>query len=58
MTELIYKEETFKIVGICMAIHKVLGMGLIEINNKDAMQIEFMEQRIPYEREKKICGEV
>jgi hypothetical protein len=36
MAELLYKEESFKIIGICMEIHKTLGMGLKEINYKDA----------------------
>ena len=40
-------------MGICMKIHKTLGMGLKEINYKDAMEIEFMEEALPYEREKK-----
>jgi len=53
MANLIFKEEAFRIIGICMNIHKTLGMGLKEINYKDAMEIEFMEGRIPYEREKK-----
>lgn len=52
MAELLYKEESFKIIGICMEIHKTLGMGLKEINYKDAMEIEFSEHNIPYEREK------
>lgn len=39
MTELIYKEETFKVIGTCMEIHKTLGMGLKEINYKDAMEL-------------------
>lgn len=53
MTELIYKEEAFKIVGICMNIHKALGMGLKEINYKDAMEIDFAEAGIPFKREQK-----
>jgi GxxExxY protein len=53
MAEILYKEESFKIIGICMEIHKTLGMGLKEINYKDAMEIEFIEQDIPYEREKR-----
>ncbi len=36
-----------------MEIHKTLGMGLKEINYKDAMEIEFKEQNIPYKREKR-----
>jgi GxxExxY protein len=53
MIELLCKEESFKIIGIYMEIHKALGMGLKEINYKDAMEIEFIEQNIPYEREKR-----
>ena len=53
MADLIFKEEAFRIVGICMKIHKTLGMGLKEINYKDAMEIEFMDDAILYEREKK-----
>ncbi len=53
MAELLFKEEAFKIVGICMNIHKALGMGLKEINYKDAMEIDFTEAGINFEREKK-----
>lgn len=53
MTDLIYKEEAFKIVGICMRIHQTLGMGLKEINYKDAMEIEFNENGLTYQRERK-----
>ena len=53
MADLIYKEEAYKIVGICMEIHKALGMGLKEINYKDAMEMDFIEAAIPFDREKK-----
>ena len=53
MADLLFKDESFKIIGICMEIHKTLGMGLKEINYKDAMEIEFIEHNIPYEREKR-----
>lgn len=53
MTDLIYKEEAFKVVGICMNIHSTLGMGLKEINYKDAMEIDFEEAGLPYKREQK-----
>jgi GxxExxY protein len=50
--ELLFKEETFKIIGICMNIHKALGMGLKEANYKDAMEIDFKEAGIKFDREK------
>jgi GxxExxY protein len=53
MTDLIYKEQSYKIIGVCMNIHRILGMGLKEVNYKDAMQIDFLEQGIPFERKKK-----
>jgi GxxExxY protein len=53
MTELLFKEESFKIIGVCMEIHKSLGMGLKEINYKDAMEIDFKELGIIYKREEK-----
>ena len=53
MAELLYKNESFTIIGICMEIHKTLGMGLKEINYKDAMEMEFLEHNIPFEREKR-----
>ena len=41
MEELLFKEQTFKILGICMKIHSVMGIGLKEVNYKDAMEIDF-----------------
>ena len=46
------EEETFKIIGICMEVHRNLGPGLLEIIYKDALEIEFRENNILFEREK------
>jgi len=46
------QKETYKIIGICMEVHKNLGPGLLEIVYKDALEIEFKENNIPFEREK------
>lgn len=35
--DLIYKEEYYKIVGLCMEIHRILGGGLAEVLYKDAL---------------------
>ena len=50
--ELIYKEEAFKIVGLCMEVHRELGHGFLEIVYKDALELLFRQNNIPYEREK------
>ena len=51
-SELLYKEECFRIVGLCMKIHRKLGMGFKEVVYKDALEIELRNACIPYEREK------
>lgn len=50
--ELYRKEEYFKVVGICMEVHRILGEGLLEIVYKDALEYEFRKHNIPFEREK------
>lgn len=52
MTDLILKEESYKIVGLCMEVHTELGMGFKEIVYKDALEYEFINNKIPYRREK------
>ena len=52
MTEIIYKEESFKIIGLCMEVHNNLGKGFLEIVYKDALEYEFKKNNIPFESEK------
>jgi GxxExxY protein len=48
----IYSDECYKIVGVCMQVHKHLGRGgFSEIVIKDALQHEFKLQQVSYERE-------
>lgn len=46
------QEETYKIIGIGMDIHRTLGKGFSEIVYKDAYEYEFKKNDIFYEREK------
>ena len=51
MKELLYKEESYKIVGICFEVHNNLGAGFLEIVYKDALEYEFKRAGIPFQRE-------
>ncbi|WP_317129288.1 GxxExxY protein [Flavobacterium restrictum] len=51
------KDENYKIVGICMEVHRLLEPGLLEIVYKDALEIEFKSHNIPYQREKEFAIE-
>ena len=50
--EYLYKDETYKVIGICMEVHKVLGKGFSEIVYKDALEYEFQKNEIEFNREK------
>jgi GxxExxY protein len=52
MSEIILKEESYQLIGICMEIHRELGMGFKEIVYKDALEYEFKSKKIKYVREK------
>lgn len=52
MSDIIYKDESYKIIGLCMEVHNNLGAGFLEIVYKDALEYEFKKANIPYEREK------
>ncbi|HQV35050.1 MAG TPA: GxxExxY protein [Flavobacterium sp.] len=48
----LYKEESYKLVGILFEVHKNLGKGFSEIVYKDALEYEFNKNNIPFVREK------
>ena len=50
--ELIYKEESYEIIGKCMEVHRELGHGFLEIVYKDALEFLLDQNDIFYEREK------
>ncbi len=52
MSELILKDEAYRIIGICMDVHNYLGSGFLEIVYKDALELEFRRNGILYERER------
>ncbi|PRZ24014.1 GxxExxY protein [Flavobacterium granuli] len=53
MSQYLYEEETYQIIGILFDFHKNLGKGFSEIVYKDALEFEFNNSKIPFEREKK-----
>jgi GxxExxY protein len=53
VSELLYKQEVFKLVGLCMEIHRELGKGHDEVIYKDAFSVELKRAGIPFTREQK-----
>jgi GxxExxY protein len=53
MSDLLYKEECFKLVGLGMEIHRELGKGHDEVIYKDALVVELDRANISFARERK-----
>lgn len=51
---IVYKEESYKIVGAAFKVYNNLGHGFLEAVYQEALEIEFERQGIPYEREKEL----
>jgi GxxExxY protein len=51
---MIYKQETYKIIGAAMKVHNEMGTGFLEAVYQEALEIEFELSEIPYKREKEL----
>ena len=49
--EIYLKEESYRIIGACMEVHRELGCGFNEKVYQEALEIELSERKIPFERE-------
>ena len=58
MSALLYKEEAYKIIGVCMDVHRQLGKGFSEIVYKDAIEYECRQKQYFVEREKELFYEI
>ena len=54
MSNLIYKEESYKILGACFEVYKEKGFGFTEPVYQECLEIEFQLQGIPFVRQPKI----
>jgi GxxExxY protein len=54
MTELLFKEEVYAIVGAAMAVYNELGSGFLEAVYQEAFEIELCDRGIPFESQKEL----
>lgn len=50
-TNILYKDESYEIIGKCMEVHNELGWGFLEVVYKDAIEVILQQNLIPYQRE-------
>jgi GxxExxY protein len=54
MVELLYKEQTFAVIGAAMEVHKILGPGFLEAVYQGALEKELSLRGIPFEPKVKL----
>lgn len=51
MTDLLYKELTFAVIGAAMEVHRILGSGFLEAVYQGALEKELILRKIPFEHQ-------
>lgn len=54
MTDLLYKDEVYAIIGAAMEVHTILGTGFAEAVYDEPLRIEFASRSIPFEAQKRL----
>ena len=47
-THLLFKEESYKIIGACFEVNKTMGCGFLEAVYQECVSMEFTSQGIPF----------
>ena len=54
MTEILFKEECYKLVGACMEVYNEMGCGFLEAVYQECLEYEFADREIPFEPQKQL----
>jgi GxxExxY protein len=46
--EIIYKEESYRVMGACFEVYKEMGCGFLEAVYQECLEMEFAAQAIPF----------
>jgi GxxExxY protein len=49
MAEIVFKEESYRIMGACFEVYKQMGSGFLETVYQECLSLEFRDQQIPFQ---------
>ncbi len=53
-SKILYKEESYAVIGACFNVYKEMGSGFLEAVYQECLEIEFSEKQIPFESQKEL----
>lgn len=54
MIEIIYRVESYQIMGACFEVYKAKGAGFLEAVYQECLELEFGDQDIPFEAQPRL----
>jgi len=48
MVEIVYKDESYAIIGACFEVYNGMGCGFVEPVYQECLEIELRDQNIPF----------
>jgi GxxExxY protein len=48
MTDILYKDESYRIIGACMEVYNEMGSGFLEAVYQECLEYEFADRKIPF----------
>lgn len=48
MPEIVFKKESYRIMGACFEVYKQMGSGFLEAVYQECLSLEFIDQQIPF----------
>jgi GxxExxY protein len=54
MSELVYPQESYDIIGACFEVYNEMGCGFLEAVYQECLELEFAERGIPFRPREKL----